>query len=422
MKRETVIGKIKAVEDSGELVLQNTVDGKRIKPIPTANVATREQCLEVGDALANLKWEIPATFAEELFSFLYPPTTTVPAPIQEQEVSIPMPATKPVAKSLDSFAGPKPSPTPSTAPAPTPTMTTPSPPTPTTPAPSVQQIQRPTTMSTGSSTMLASFLGRLNTREQQMFEQVCQKFSKPKEEMALYYSEKAEKLSYAPGLLLFRDWRKVGGAAVRRVILMNEGLNVFKFFTEDFYPVNTCIRIITNVSIPFDKGRIIGISNRTLQLNFGSYCEIANGNVMMHNASAEPTITSIEKISETDEIYTKIPRAEDVLSPFDPESSLQKAIDLTKAHSCALEEVVHGVIQGIYPTEDGRRYAVHIGDAKVNANRVTCWFEANRGSLNENDLNRIARVYGYITHKSQEYKGQIQDNLDINIYHMVLEA
>lgn len=381
MEKKIEIGKILVTEDKGEIrVITET---KKTKPIPVPSPLSKEWCSKVSSKLKEVGFPIDdaTVFTNGLFDFLMGKEVT------EKPVSL-----------GDFVSGPSAEPTP-------PKITPPP-----TPTPTVKSV-------------VNELLQRLNEREQKMFNTVCQKYSKKPEELAKYFLDLAEQKKVGPNLLIFRDWRKVGGERLRRVVLMNEKLEVFKFFTSsgNYFPPNTCLKLITNIPVPFTEGRIIGISNRTLSMNFNDYAEIVDGNIEMRKIQAEPRIDGLEKISETQEIYTKIPRAEDVLHPIDEYSSLSKVIEITKQHGVAVEEVVMGILEAVYPTGDGLRLAIHIGDSLVPSQRVTVWIESNRVSLTEADLHKIARTYGYIEHSSQEWKGQIQDNLQINAYNFILE-
>jgi len=377
--KKVEIGKMLVTQEKPEEIRIIT-ETKKTKPIPVPSPLSKEWCSKVSSKLKEVGFPIDDTtiFTNGLFDFL-------------------MGKEKP--QTIVDFVGP---------------VTEPEIP---------KTIQPPPTPTPTVKTIVNELLQRLNEREQKMFNTVCQKYSKKPEELAKHFLELAEQKRVSPNLLIFRDWRKVGGERLRRVVLMNEKLEIFKFFTSsaNYFPPNTCVKLITNIPVPFAEGRIIGISNRTLSMNFNDYAEIVDGNIEMRKIQAEPRIDGLEKINETNEIYTKIPRAQDVLNPIDDYSSLSKVVEITKQHGVPVEEVVMGILEAVYPTSDGLRLAIHIGDSLVPSQRVTVWIESNRVSLTENDLHKLVRAYGYIEHGSQEWKGQMQDNLQINAYNFILE-
>jgi hypothetical protein len=154
---------------------------------------------------------------------------------------------------------------------------------------------------------------------------------------------------------------------------------------------------------------------------FSDYIEYVEGQVIKRKISEEPRIDSIIKIPETDEIYSKIPKAEDVLSPIDPEHSLSKILEITKQYQMPIEEIILGTIDTIYRTASEARLAVHIGDSEIHPNKVTAWVEAARFYLDENYYNKIVRCFGYIQHLTSTYQEQVQDNLAINVYNLIVE-
>jgi len=268
-----------------------------------------------------------------------------------------------------------------------------------------------------------TFIAELNKNETTMFAHIAQKTGKTMDELAKFYLEDSQRLKCAPNLLIYRDWRKVGGESIRRVVLMDENMNLLKFFTasENYFPVDTCVELRSNVPLPFSKGRVIGISNRGLLMFFNDYIEFVEGTVITKKILQEPRIDAMDKIPESDEIYSKIPKAAEVLEPIDKTHSLSKIMDLCKQYNAGVEEVAIGVIDAVYLSEDGLRQAIHIGTSDVHPNRVTVWLESQRYTLTENDEHKICRVYGFFQHAQSEYQGQPQDNLNVNAYHFIVE-
>ena len=268
------------------------------------------------------------------------------------------------------------------------------------------------------------FLNTLSQREQQMFNTVVSKYGKKPEELATFYLTEGKRMKVPHGLLIYRDWKTVGGEAIRRIVLMNENFRLFKFFTtaDNYFPVNSCVRLVTNLKVPFTEGRIIGISNRTISMFFSDYMELVEGQILKRRIMEEPRIDSMIAIPATEDIYQKIPRAEDVLNPLAEQDTMSKVLEIAKQNNMPIEEVLLGELDAIYTSNNGQRQALHIGDSKIHPNRVTIWVETNRYNLTENDRHKIIRVYGYIQHMTSEYQNQIQDNLQINAYHLVIEG
>jgi len=274
---------------------------------------------------------------------------------------------------------------------------------------------------------LISMVGENRQNIINMLNQISAKQAGDVNTLYKHYIETASRLKLDPSLLIYRDWQRVGGEAIRRVVLMNENMETFTFnmSAEYKYSVNTCLKLITNIPIPFDKGKIIGISNRTLSLFFTDTIEKTNGSVTRKPVLSVPRIDGVEKIPETDDIYQKILRAEAVLAPIDQKHSIQTVINLCKQHNAAMEEVIVGSIRDIYPTKGpGLRQAIHVGDPETNPARVTAWVESDRYNLTENDIDRqsIVRIYGFMQYQSSSYQGVMQDNLQINVYHLIVDA
>ena len=385
---KTVFGiKIK-ISDDNKVVFEK--DGKTTKPIELPE--TLEKCQKIGNILSEkLQWiqsGIIYNFAEELNKFVNEtknvPKTKVPTTLAEiLEAS--GEEKKEITKKEEKLLAP------------------------------------PITIS--KSSLIESILNKLTQREKQMLNVVAQKFSKDANELVEFYYNESKRLRVPCGLLIYKDWKRIGGEPIRRMVLIDENLRMFKFFTsaDNIFPINTCIKLVSNLKLPFTEGRLIGLSNRAISMFFSDYIEYVEGQVIKRKISEEPRIDSIIKIPETDEIYSKIPKAEDVLSPIDPEHSLSKILEITKQYQMPIEEIILGTIDAIYRTASEARLAVHIGDSEVHPNRVTAWVEASRFYLDENYYSKIVRCFGYIQHLTSTYQEQVQDNLAINVYNLIVE-
>jgi hypothetical protein len=390
LREKTIFGiKIK-ISDDNKIIFEK--DGKTTKPVEIPD--TLEKCQKIGNILSEkLQWiqsGIIYNFAEELNNFINEtknvPKTKVPTTLAEI-LEGPEEEKKEITKKEEK-------PLPSTIP-----------------------------ITISKSSLIDSILNKLTQREKQMLNVVAQKFSKDVNELVEFYYNESKRLRVPCGLLIYKDWKRIGGEPIRRMVLIDENLRMFKFFTsaDNIFPINTCVKLVSNLKLPFTEGRIIGLSNRAISMFFSDYIEYVEGQIIKRKISEEPRIDSIIKIPETDEIYTRIPKAEDVLSPIDPEHSLSKILELTKQYQMPIEEIVLGTIDAIYRTASESRLAVHIGDSEVHPNRITAWVEASRFYLDENYYNKIVRCFGYIQYLASTYQEQIQDNLTINVYNLIVE-